>query len=239
MATKTIGDQITEALRLLGVLAEGETPSAPTAQDALNAFNQMVDSWSTERLSVYTTIDQVFDWLPGFRTRTLGPTGDFVGQRPISLDYATYFEDISQNLSYSIQIVNQEQYNSIGLKTSTGAYPQILYVNMGYPDVEISVWPVPSTQLKFHFVSVMPLAEATEMNTVLAFPPGYLRAIAYNLAVEIAPMFGIAPPADVSRIAIASKRNLKRINNPMDVLSMPSALVSRNRGAVSGYWWLY
>ena len=36
MAT-TANDQINGALRLLGVLAEGETPSAATSQDALAA----------------------------------------------------------------------------------------------------------------------------------------------------------------------------------------------------------
>ena len=43
------GDQINRALRLLGVLAEGETPSAAVSTDALTALNQMIDSWNTER----------------------------------------------------------------------------------------------------------------------------------------------------------------------------------------------
>jgi len=44
----TANDQINGALRVLGVLAEGETPSAATSQDALMALNQMIDSWNTE-----------------------------------------------------------------------------------------------------------------------------------------------------------------------------------------------
>jgi len=36
----TAGDQINRALRLLGILAEGETPSAATSQDALTAMNR-------------------------------------------------------------------------------------------------------------------------------------------------------------------------------------------------------
>ena len=47
MTTYTAGQQIERALRLLGVLAEGETPSAATSQDALMALNQMIDSWQT------------------------------------------------------------------------------------------------------------------------------------------------------------------------------------------------
>jgi len=58
--TTSAGDQINGALRLIGQLAEGETPSAATSADALTALNQMLDSWSAERLSVFSTQDQVF-----------------------------------------------------------------------------------------------------------------------------------------------------------------------------------
>ena len=47
MATYTAGDQINRALRLLGVLAEDETPSASTSNDALVALNQMIDIYAT------------------------------------------------------------------------------------------------------------------------------------------------------------------------------------------------
>ena len=40
----TAGEQINRELRLLGILAEGETASAATSQDALVALQQMVDS---------------------------------------------------------------------------------------------------------------------------------------------------------------------------------------------------
>ena len=89
----TAGQQINGALRLLGVLAEGETPSAETSQDALSAMNQMIDSWNTERLSVYSTQDQVLTWPAFQRIRTLGPTGDLVGNRPIAVDDSTFFRD--------------------------------------------------------------------------------------------------------------------------------------------------
>ena len=78
MATYTAGEQINRALRLIGMLAEGETPSAATAQDSLMALNQMIDSWNTERLSVFSTIDQIINWPVGSINETLGPTGSLV-----------------------------------------------------------------------------------------------------------------------------------------------------------------
>jgi hypothetical protein len=226
MATYTAGDQINRALRLIGMLAEGETPSSETSNDCLVALNQMIDSWNTERLSVFSTQDQVFTWPAGFINRTLGPTGDFVGNRPILLDDATYYRDASTNVSYGIKMINQQQYDGIAVKTVTSTYPQVLFINMTYPDVDMYIYPKPTRDLEWHFVSVEELTQPATLNTVLAFPPGYLRAFTYALAMEIAPEFGVEPSPQVQRIAMTSKRDLKRINNPDDVMSMPYAIVA-------------
>jgi len=223
--TTTAGDQINGALRLLGVLAEGETPSAATSEDALNALNQMIDSWNTERLSVFSTQDQVFSWTPYAISKTLGPSGDFNGNRPVYLDDSTYFKDPASGISYGIKFINQQQYDGIAVKTVTSTYPQVMFINMTYPNIEMYVYPRPTKVLEWHFVSVEELTQPALLSTVLAFPPGYLRAFRYNLACEFAPEFGIEPPPTVSRIAMASKRNLKRINNPDDIMSLPYSIV--------------
>ena len=221
----TAGDQINGALRLIGQLAEGETPSAATSQDALTAMNQMIDSWSIERLAVFSTQDQVFMWPPGAISRTLGPTGNFVGNRPVLLDDSTYFRDPANNISFGIKILNQQQYNGIAVKTVTSTYPQVIWINMNYPDIEMYVYPVPTKVLEWHFVSVSELTQPATLATVLTFPPGYLRAFRYCLACEIAAEFGVEPSPQVSRIAMTSKRNLKRINNPDDIMSLPYSIV--------------
>ena len=222
----TAGDIINGSLRLLGVLAEGEVPSAETSQDALNAMNQMIESWNTERLAVFSTQDQVFTWPASTISRTLGPSGNFVGNRPILLDDATYYIDASTGVSYGIKMINQQQYDGIAVKTVTSTYPQVIFTNMSYPNIEMFVYPVPTRALQWHFISVEELTQPATLATVLTFPPGYLRAFRYNLATEMAPEFGIEPSPQVSRVAMVSKRNLKRINNPDDVMSMPYSIVA-------------
>jgi hypothetical protein len=223
---ETAGDIINGSLRLLGVLAEGETPSADTSQDALRAMNQMIDSWNTERLSVFSTQDQVFTWPSGQLSRTLGPSGNFVGNRPVLLDDATYFRDPGTGVSYGIKFINQQQYDGIAVKTVTSTFPQVIFVNMTFPDVEMFIYPRPTRDLEWHFISVEELSQPATLDTVLHFPPGYLRAFRYNLACELAPEFGVEPAPQVQRLAMASKRNLKRINNPDDIMSMPYSLVA-------------
>ena len=243
------------AHRLLGLVNSGNVLPEAVYQDNLVALNQMIESWDTERLSVFCTEDQVFYWPAGARVQTLGPSGDFalllgtqtpepIGtqndsfisledqnagtpKRPILLDDSTYFRDPTTNVSYGIKFINQLQYDNIAVKTVTSTYPQVMFVNNTFPNITLSVYPVPSRQLEFHFISVQPLSNPATLETQLEFPPGYLRAFRYNLALELAPEFGVQPSPDVRRIAMYSKRDLKRINNPRDVMSMPYSLMAR------------
>ncbi len=223
----TAGDLINGALRLIGALPEGEPPSGSLSADALAAFNAMISSWSTERLSVFCMQDQPFSWAANQAFRTLGPSGDFVGVRPIAVDPSTYF--VSGGVSYPLFLVNEDQYNSIALKTSTSTLPQVLLVNNTMPNATLTAYPVPTQAITIHVVSVLALTEPSELATTLSYPPGYERALRYSLACEMAPEFGVEPAPRVQRIADVSKRSLKRINNPNDLLALPIAMVARQQ----------
>jgi hypothetical protein len=101
-----------------------------------------------------------------------------------------------------------------------------MWINMEYPNIQMTVYPKPTRELEWHFISVQELDQPATLETQILFPPGYLRAFTYNLAMEFAPEFGVEPSPQVSRIAMTSKRNLKRINNPDDIMSMPYSLVA-------------
>jgi hypothetical protein len=87
-------------------------------------------------------------------SRTLGPSGDFVGNRPVLLDDSTYFvKDPGTGVSYGIKMINQQQYNGIAVKTVTSTYPQVLFINMTFPDIEMYIYPRPTARsgMAFHF----------------------------------------------------------------------------------------
>lgn len=224
--SSSAGEIIKGSLRLIGMLAEGEEPSADTMQDSITALNQMIQSWDTERLAVFGTRDQVFLWPANEKTRTIGPTGDFVGSRPIEIDDSTYFIDPSSKLSFGVKLINQQQYDGIAFKTVTSTYPQVLWVNNSFPDMTMTIYPIPIKALEWHIISVEQLNEVDSVATDMYFPPGYLRAFRYNLAMELAPEFGVEPSPQVQRIAMTSKRNLKRINSPFDLMAIPYPIVA-------------
>ena len=224
--TASAGEIIKGSLRLIGMLAEGEEPSADTMQDSIMAMNQMIQSWDTERLAVFNTMDQVFIWPAYQMTRTIGPTGNFVGDRPIEIDDATYFKDPQSGLSFGVKLINQQQYDGIAFKTVTSTYPQVMWVNNTFPDMTMTIYPVPIKALEWHIISVEQLKEVDSVATDMTFPPGYLRAFRYNLAMELAPEFGVEPSPQVQRIAMTSKRDLKRINFPGDLMAIPYPIVA-------------
>jgi len=227
--TMTAREMISSAHRLLNLVNAGNALPEAVYQENLQSLDRMIDSWNTERLSVYNTQDQVFDWPTNVITRSLGPSGDFVGNRPVLLDDATYFRDPQTNVSFGIKFINQQQYDGIAVKTVTSTYPQVMWINMEYPNITMTIYPVPTKVLEWHFISVREITQPASLNTEFFFPPGYLRAFTYNLAMELAPEFGLEPSPQVQRIAMTSKRNLKRINNPDDIMSMPYALVANRQ----------
>ena len=226
----TSGDLFKAALRKCGgAIAEGESPSADLMEDTRMAFNVMLDSWSAERLSVYSTQEQIFTWPANTISRTLGPTGGFVGDRPVGVDDSSYFKDPGSGVSYGMKIINQEQYNGIALKTATSTFPQLMWLNMDVPNISIYLYPVPNRDLEFHFVSVKELTQVDDLFTNIVFPPGYQRAFIFNLAVEVCMELGLEPPRTVQRIAMASKRTLKSNNFAGDIMSMPFSILGKRQ----------
>jgi len=222
----TAAELINGSLRLIGQLAEEEVPSAATSQDALTAMNQMIDSWNTESLMIFNTQDQTFSWPPSQASRTLGPTGSFLGTRPLEVLDSTYFVDPTNGVSYGIKIINQQQYNGIAVKTVTSTYPQVLWINMEFPDILLTVYPVPTRLLTWHIISVDPITGPVNLATDILLPPGYIRAFRYNLALEFCNEFGVEPMPQTARIAMTSKRNLKRVNQDDGVMSIPYPIVA-------------
>ena len=226
----TARDHIYGALRLIGELAEGETPSADTAQDALTAMNQMIDAMSIERLNVYSVQDQTISWTANNASRTMGATGDLVGTRPIQLLPSTYYKDTAANISFGpIKFITEQEYNMIAQKDMTSTYPSVLWVSMTMPNMTLTQYPVATTDLAWHFMSVVPLTQLTTLATDISVPSGYLRMFRFNLAVEIASEFGIVPPGWVAKIAANSKRAVKRINKINMRMSLPDGLTNAYR----------
>jgi hypothetical protein len=82
--------------------------------------------------------------------------------------------------------------------------------------------------LTFKLRSWQRLQSFSSLTTALALPPGYERAIVFNLAMEFAPEFGTGAKMDpqVPLIATQSKAAIKTINQPSMVAQLDSGVVA-------------
>ena len=68
-------DIISRALKDIGALEAGETPTPEAAQDAFDMLNDLVDQWSNEEMMVFYKNEIVFPIVPGQTQYTIGPGG--------------------------------------------------------------------------------------------------------------------------------------------------------------------
>ena len=75
-------DIVSRALKDIGALEAGETPSSDSAQDALDMLNDMLDQWSNEDMMVFNFTEIIFPVIAGQTQYTIGPnpsTANFIG----------------------------------------------------------------------------------------------------------------------------------------------------------------
>jgi hypothetical protein len=221
-------DVIKRSLRLLGALGEGETPTASEGADCLVALNAMLDSWWAKTLAVFYVQSESFTWTGAQAMRTMGPGGNFVTTRPSVIE-SIFQRDSS--VDYEIRLIGRGEYDAIPDKTTQSTQIARIYPEYRAATVALYAYPVPSAAVTVYINSLARLQSFATLETDLSLPPGYERALAFNLAVEVSPEFSLQPSALVIRNAAGSLNVLKRANLKLSPLSTDMALMGSRRGA--------
>lgn len=223
-------DVIKRSMRLLGVYAIGEEPTAEECADSLKALNAMLDSWANENLFVYAKSLDVIPLVANDGTYIVGPSGDVITERPLEVSGASYI--VFQNVSYPLTIATLNDYNQIPVKSLIAGIPLEMYVLPNMPNVTLQLWPIPSAAMTLNLWSNKLIQSFTNLTDVLTLPPGYERALGYCLAEEMGPEFDVQVSADIKIKALQSRKVIKRTNTEVPRLSMPYG-VPMGRGFVN------
>jgi hypothetical protein len=212
----TARDLIKSSLKLIGVLASGENPSAEDQTDALLILNSMLDSWSTESLFIYSKTIEDFSFQASKQVYTMGSslTADFNTSRPQKILHAAVIDQtVTPNNEIPIEIITFDQWASLRLKTTSSTYATKLYVDYQFPLVNLNFYPVPTNTNGLRLYSWKPVSQIATANSTISLPPGYDMALKYNLAVVLAPEYGKQLMPEVAEIAATSKANIMRMNS--------------------------
>lgn len=217
-------DLIAATMRTLGVLATGESPTSEEATEGLAALNRMLDSWSTEGLLVFAITEEApLTLTGGDATYTLGAAGD-ITTRPITIEKALIRDG---STDYPIRLLSLDEYARIPDKSVRSTHPDRLYDDGGYPQRTLTLYPVPASAVSLILWTKRALSQIATQGTSLSLPPGYERALVYNLAIDLAPEYGKPLREDVASIAVGSKADIKRANKKIQSLSCDAALLVR------------
>lgn len=219
----TANQLIERAYALLGYKDPGEALSASDADYALNALNDMIDSWTTQRLFI-ASVSEVVTSVSG-QTVTIGPSMTINVARPVKLEQGAFVR--VSGVDYPIEWIEREQYNSISLKAVSSTIPEFGYYDAAMPTGLIYLWPYSTTPIALHLQLQVQLTEFADLATDYTLAPGYRKAISYSLAEELAPGVRELSPMLIKQAALA-RQAIKRTNARVPVMSLnvPMAEIS-------------
>ena len=180
---------IESALRKLGVLAEGQTPSTQNYADGSMALNTVISQLRAVGMPLWARSEYTFT--PTTSTYTIGTGMTLATPFPVKLLQA-FRTDTGAKIP--LEIVAREDFNI--LPTSSNGSPIKInyqpFVNYG----TISLWPTPASTntATITLVYQRPYQYFTASTETMDFPEEWYNAIIYHLAVRLAPEWGVPLP---------------------------------------------
>ena len=231
MAFSTANDIIGFILKKLGVIGQGETPSAADADDAFTTLNLMLATWGSKRLLSQAPTLLNFPLVAGTSAYSIGSGQTFnTSSVPLSINSA-FYED-STDEEYPMDVKTREEWDLIGDKLITTGPPTYLFFDPGATQQTgfkgtINIYPIPDSESTYtlYMEALMAFTEFATLTTAYNFPPIYQEAIAYNAMERCASMFGkVLAPSDaaIARRSYADIVAINAANNmPITRLDLP------------------
>lgn len=225
-------------MRIAGIIGNAQrVPSPSELTDALACLNAMIDEWLTQRLFVYRVQQNIQNVNPNQASYQIGPGApDWnVPFRPVRIEFADLIQILNQSeppTYLPLAILNAQDWFSIAVPSITSSTPQKLYYEPTVPLGTVHLWPVPQVSNQIALGLWTQVHQFSLLTDTVSFPPGYLKALQYNLANELGTRPWAGPVTGISPVALAeaerSKMWVKSMNRPTMDMQM------RCEGAAQG-----
>lgn len=228
----TVNSIIKKALTLLNVKESGEALTADEAADGLESLNDLIEEMNLQPLFQVSKAQITQAITSNDGTYTFGTGGDN-SLRPLEITSAYV---IKSNITYPVNIISNQEYSYIPFKTTTGGYHYSLYYRNAYPLSTLELYPVPSSSGQTLYLECRAeLATYTAGSDTVDLPPGYVKYLKNQLAIDISPEYKEASPT-IHKNAQKAMALIKR-NNTQDVPVMQNTArqaVRSRPGVVNG-----
>lgn len=198
---------IEAALRKLRVLNRGISLSAEDAADGLEALDVMVKAWSVDALVIPYRTRETLTMTSGTNPHSIGSGGTFNTVKPMHIHSGIVRLN---GIDYGVNVdADIRDYQRIPDKASLGR-PQWAYYEPSDPLGYIYFDYTPDANYTFIIDCLKPITSFATLTTDDSVPDAYLKALIYNLAVELAPEYDRTP----DQIVVAqAQQSLAKIRN--------------------------
>lgn len=178
---------IAAAMRKIGALAQGQSPSAEDLTNGMQALNALVSEFQTLGMPLWKRTQLSLALTASTASYTIG-----VGQTTNTAFPLKVLSAIIRDASGSAQEVRQLDREAFNLLNtgSTGKPVQFTYqpmVNLGV----LKVWPSPDQAYTMEVTYTKPVDGYTAASETPDFPQEWQNALIYGLAVLLAPEYGV------------------------------------------------
>lgn len=222
---------VKKALQKAKIITKNEDPAADEINDGLDSLNDMLASWSADSLTCFAYSLESFP-LTGADQYTIGNGQNFNTSRPTRIVSAVLRWNTHD---YPLAVVSPETFEQYITDKDTQGLPEFITYDNGFPVGTIRIYPRPLTGYELRLMMEKPLGAFT-LDDVVTLPPGWNRAIIFNLAEELRSEYGMDADPKITAIAMEAKGNIKRATaraRPMD--TTPVAPYG-TRNIYTGYW---
>jgi len=200
--TTTRDGIITRALRIVGAIGQGETPSATAITEAAEALNDLVKEWESDGMSLWCVRQYSFTPTAEKSVYTIGvgqvaPEINAIAPNKVLQAWARETTAVSDT---PILIITRHEYNMLGAKTTPGNSTQLWYDPPGEATSAemtgaLTFYPVPTTDTEinytFFFTGVRPYADFDSASDIPDFPRYWYNAVKWGLADQLSYEYGV------------------------------------------------
>lgn len=181
-----MGNIFYSALRRAGITQlPGITPSIDQTTELIPEANRLLSSWSLDGHKIYTTNIDRYAMTPGQTTYFIGPTGDFVAPRPISIVRANIvLVNSDPELHLPVYLLDDLEWAAHVITELAMPWPYQLYNDGAFPDSKLYLYGYPTENNDLELFTWRELKDDfTAVSDGVVFPPGYEAALVPALAL--------------------------------------------------------
>ncbi len=177
---------ITGALRIVGAVAQGETPTTAQITEGAEALNMLAKAWTVDGMPLWVTKE--------YTMALVASTASYTPTVKMMKVIQAYNHNTSTNVDIPMRIITRDEYNRLGNKVSTGNPIQLMHIP-NRTDSTIKVYPVPtSVEASTNTIIVTYQKQYDDFDASTdepEFPQEWFDALKFGLAHRLAAEYGM------------------------------------------------